>query len=694
MMFEAARVLREAHAVLLRFLLRISVNGRQNRIKGHTGQQALEASLSRPFKQLARQVPMGRADRLQAAGLAAGLVSAIAYAIWHSPLALAAFAACAAAFGAAAGLSAAGARRRGRAGARRRAKRPRAAATAARALGALRPRLWRALDPVVDAGALRRAYGRLNPNMGRSVALSGVATNLGALRREAGAALLASLALAVPAAVALVALTGRAELAAAAAVPPAAALFYPRAKLGLAAMERKVALADEMTFFAVYCLLLSGVGKTMAHALDAVVGRGIFPALEREARVMRRGRTLGMGSIAALWDLGRNHPNRSFGDLLCGYVAAFGAGDPEAHLKAQVSELLGRMGRRLEAYKERASSLAIMVVFATVFLPIMVTPVAIIAGPKSAAFLTQVGLLGMPPMAAMACVLAHMSQPRFGDAVRLDWRVPIGIAAVAAALATLAVPAAWVAIAAAALAYSASTVAMTHGQRRLAAAIDGRQGLFFRDMTSRIGSGDPSVSRALGGIVAAGATQYGRIFGAVLARAHARIRRADETVQDVLADTAHGSWLGRFSFFLLSRVADTGSVDAWILTRTTEFVERFVSAKRDVAAAVRPYMFVSAASPAAVVAMTWFLKGMLSGLPEVATGFGAGIGISQAGLGEEFDEAANALTMASATCANVAVGKIASMTIKDARPLLAGTIVAILSILVMSGISAPGIGNA
>jgi len=635
---------------------------------------------------------MGRADRIQAAGLAAGLASAIAYAVWHSPLALAAFAVCAAAFGAAAGLSAFGARGRGRAGRARRAVGPRAAAT--RALGALRPRLWRALDPVVDAGALRRAYGRLNPNMGRSVALAGVATNLGALRREAGAALLASLALAVPAGIALAALTGRAELAAAAAIPPAAALFYPRAKLGLAAMERKVALSDEMTFFAVYCLLLSGVGKTMAHALDAVVGRGIFPALEREARVMRRGRTLGMGSIAALGDLGRNHPNRSFGDLLCGYVAAFGAGDPEAHLKSQVSELLGRMGRRLEAYKERASSLAVMVVFATVFLPIMVTPVAVIAGPKSAAFLTQVSLLGMPPMAAMACALAHTAQPRFGDAIRLDWRIPIGVAAGAAALAALAVPATWVAIAAASLAYSASTVAMTHGQRRLAAAIDGRQGMFFRDMTSRIGSGDPSVSRALAGIVASGAAQYGRIFGAVLARAHARIRRADETVQDVLADTARGSWLGRFSFFLLSRIADTGSVDAWILTRTTEFVERFVSAKREVAAAVRPYMFVSAVSPAAVVAMTWFLKGMLSGLPEVATGFGAGIGISQAGLGEEFDEAANALTMASATCANVAVGKIASMTIKDARPLLAGTIIAILSILFVSGISTPGIGNA
>ncbi|MDD9842311.1 MAG: hypothetical protein OXU85_00205 [Thaumarchaeota archaeon] len=631
---------------------------------------------------------MGRTDRMQAICLAGGLASAIAYAAWHSPLALAAFAACAAAFGAAAGLAGRGTGARRRAQGAGRAVRPRAAAS--RALGALRPRLWRALDPVVDAGALRRAYGRLNPNMGRSVVLAGVATNLGALRREAGVALVASLVLAVPLAVALATLSGRAELAAAAAIPPAAALFYPRAKLGLAAMERRVALSDEMTFFAVYCLLLSGVGKTMAHALDAVAGRGIFPALEREARVMRRGRTLGMGSIAALGDIGRNHPNRAFGDLLCGYVAAFGAGDPEAHLKSQVSELLGRMRRRLEAYKERASSLAIMVVFATVFLPIMITPVAVIAGPKSAVFLTQVSLLAMPSMAAMACILAHTAQPRFGDAIRLDWRIPIGLAALAAALAAIAVPAVWVVIAAASLAFSSSTVALTRGQRRLAAAIDGGQGMFFRDMTSRISSGDPSVSRALAGIVASGTSQYGRLFGAVLARAHARIRRADETVQEVLADTAHGSWLGRFSFFLLSRIADTGSVDAWILTRTTEFVERFVGAKRDVAAAVRPYMLVSAASPAAVVAMTWFLKGMLSGLPEVASGFGAGIGITQAGLGEEFDEATNALTMASATCANVAVGKISSMSVKDARPLLAGTIIAVLSILFMSAISTPG----
>ncbi len=639
-----------------------------------------------------------RTDSAQVCSLVACAASAGAYVIGHWPAALAAFVACAAVFGATALLGA----RRGRthrAPARRgavvRRSRPRAdAARVARkavseAMSSIATRATRALDPFINAGALRRTYGGLNPNMGRSVALSGMATNLGALRREAGVALVASVALAVPAAIALAAITSRAELAALAAIPPVAALFYPRTKLRLAASGRKAALADEMTFFAVYCLLLAGVGKTMAHALDGVVGRGIFPALEREARVMGRGRTLGMGSIAALGDLGRNHPNRMFGDLLCGYVAAFGAGDPEAHLKSQVSELLGRMRRRLEAYKERASSLSVMVVFMMLFLPVMVTPVAFIAGPKSATFLSQIAFMAMPPMAVSACIIAHTSQPRFGDTIRIDWRIPIcagAVAGVAVAPASLGI---WTIMAAASLAFSLSMVALTHRQRRGAAAIDSGQGMFFRDMTSRISAGDSSVSHALAGIVASGTSQYGRHFGAIIERANTRIRHAGETTQDVLADTAHGSWLGRFSFFLLSRIADTGSIDAWILTRTTEFVERFVHAKRDIASAVRPYMLVSAASPVAIVAMTWFLKGMLVGLPDSAPdipGLGASVGITRMSLTPGFDEAINALTVASAICANVAVGKISAMSITDARPLLAGTIAAIVSILASSHI--------
>ena len=548
----------------------------------------------------------------------------------------------------------------------------------------LRSRARAVLDVISDADALRRVYGELNPNIVRSVALSGAATDLNRLRKEAGAALVIA-GLAAAAGAALAGLAGPAEIGLAMPALPAAVLFYPRIKLRLAAFERKRALVDEMTFFAVYCLLLAEVGKTMVYALASTAGRGVFPALEREAAIMERGRGLGMGKIVALGDLARNHPNPDFGALLGGYVAAFNAGDPKAHLRSQADELLERMRRRMEAYREHGSSLCIMVVFTMFFLPVMMTPVAVIAGSKSAAFLYQISFLIIPLMAAMVCVIAHSVQPKFGSAAGCDWRIPLGLAAGAGAVAGVMEPErAWAPIAAAALAFSASAMALTHRRRMIASSIDRNQGRFFRDITSRINAGDSNILHAIDGAVGPGGVQYDRTFVSILEHARFRIRRAGQTVQDVLADTARESWLGRFSFFLLSRIADTGSVDAWVLTRTTEFVEKFAAVRRDAASSIRAYALAAAASPIGVVAMTWFLKSVLAGASSdipADYGFG-GIGISRPDLVPEFDEAISSLIMVSAICANAAIGKISSMGVSDTRSLLAGTLVALAGILV------------
>ncbi len=555
--------------------------------------------------------------------------------------------------------------------------------TESRVAAVMGPHIRRVLDAVTDTGTLRRVYGELNPNMVKSVALAGLAIDLKKLRREAGMALIISGLATVILAVILAYVTEHAGPVAAAFALPVIVLFYPRIKLMVAASERKHALGDEMTFFAVYCLLLAEVGKTVVHALASVSGRGVFPALEREAAVMERGRGLGMGKMVALGDLGRNHPNRDFGDLLGGYVAAFNAGDPKAHLRAQAEKLLKKMQKRLEAYREHSTSLCVMVTFMMFFLPVMVAPIAMIAGAGSALFLSQVSLLVMPVMTVMVCVIAHTVQPKFGDAARFGWRVPLCIAAGAGVLAWVLEPEkTWLIMGAAAVAFAACGVAATWRRRRIASAIDGNQAQFFRDITSHISSGDSSVSHAMNR--AAGSGQYDGIFASIISRANFRIRYAGELIQDVLADTAKESWLGRFSFFLLSRIADTGSVDAWVLTRTTEFVERFVSLKRDITSAIRLYMVVAAVSPVGVVAMTWFLKSILVGFPASIGSIQPddfGIGMSNAGTASGFDEAVNVLTMASAICANVAVAKIASMSMTDMRPLLAGTLVALVCIL-------------
>lgn len=557
----------------------------------------------------------------------------------------------------------------------------------------LGPPLRKVLDIVIDAGTLKRVYSELNPNMLKSVTLSGVATDLKKLRREAGRALVVSGILAITLVVLVVLVSVPIFYVAPVFALPVLVLFYPRIKLQMATSERKHALVDEMTFFAVYSLLLAEVGKTVVYALASIAGRSIFPALELEARVMERGRGLGMGKMVALGDLGRNHPNRDFGNLIGGYVAAFNAGDPKAHLKSQSDELLKRLYKRLEAYKESSSSLCVMVTFMMFFLPVMVTPIAMIAGSSSALFLVQVSLVAMPIMTAMVCVLAHIVQPKFGDMIKIDWRAPILLTIVISFVSWMIFPdKVWFIMAISAITFSACAVAMTHKKRHVASVIDRNQALFFRDITSYVSAGDSSISHAMNKTVESNAGRYDSIFLDIISRANFRIRYAGELVQDVLADIARESWLGKFSFFLLSRIADTGTVDAWVLTMTTEFVEKFVRLKRDIISATRPYMIIAAASPVGVVAMTWFLESFLVGIPSSLGGaqsFGIGIAPVHATDVTEFDEATSVLTVASAICANIAVSKIASMSMSDMRALLVGSTVALLCILVVPHLPAP-----
>lgn len=125
---------------------------------------------------------------------------------------------------------------------------------------------------------------------------------------------------------------------------PAILLFYPRARMWLAASERKTSVDGELAYFALYASVMQSVGQSLYGSMVGVLDRSVFSAMEREAMMLSRNVHLfGMDQMSALNEHAMTHPNRSFGNLLLGYVSVGkSGGDLGRYMEEKCRELFQR----------------------------------------------------------------------------------------------------------------------------------------------------------------------------------------------------------------------------------------------------------------------------------------------------------------------------------------------------------------
>lgn len=408
------------------------------------------------------------------------------------------------------------------------------------------------------------------------------------------------------------------------AVAPLALLYYPKLKLKNTIGDRRRGLEDEIPFFTVFASILQSVGISLYNSFLAIIGRGIFKQIEKDALLIKRDVEFFFKSpIEALEDAGRRHPHEKMRTLLLGYTSEWrSGGDVSAYMDAKADDYLREMEFRWRQYAERVTDIGETVISLLFVLPMMILMAAFIF-PGQAMTMTSLTLaLVIPMLTAVVFGVVHNTQPKTYNVVGGDWKLAAAAGvATGVVVALLQVPA-WLCLAASLAAASAVYGASVVVQMREIEMMERALPQFLRDVTEY---------RKMGYDITKGITKiaeentYNPVFDSLLDSVAKQLNLGLRLAE---VEVPTRSWLTKMCFFLLAQVVESGGGTAKCLETLTNFMNHVVRVKREAKASMRLYQILSMFTPIAlsiVVAMmftlvTSFSTFMAPGLSDVLSG--------------------------------------------------------------------------
>ncbi|HMD79108.1 MAG TPA: type II secretion system F family protein, partial [Nitrososphaerales archaeon] len=195
---------------------------------------------------------------------------------------------------------------------------------------------------------------------------------------------------------------------------------YPDLLLRDAASSRKESVERELPFFAVLVNVLGGAGLSLYSILLSGVGRGTFPAMEREAlRVKRDVEVFGVNPLDALESLATNHPSRKFADLLLGYCSKVrSGGDVGSYLAGESGELLRELEGAWGRYASRVGTVGTLMVTVFGVVPLLLLVVGFFSPAFAVEGLGFFALLAVPFLTMALILMTGRMQPTTDDPLR------------------------------------------------------------------------------------------------------------------------------------------------------------------------------------------------------------------------------------------------------------------------------------
>jgi flagellar protein FlaJ len=465
---------------------------------------------------------------------------------------------------------------------------------------------------------------------------------------------------------------------------PAIPLAFPKLKLRSAVGDRRRALEDEVPFFTVFASILQSVGLSLYNSLLAIIGKGIFKQIERDALLVKRDVDFFFKSpVEALEDVGRRHPNEKMRTLLLGYTSEWrSGGDMGAYLDAKADDYLKDMEFRWRRYAERASDIGETTIGLLLVFPMMILMAAFVF-PGYALTMTSFTLtLVIPFLTVTVFGAVHGSQPKTYDVIKGDVRFAAAVGAVSFIATLLTQSPVWLCLAASLGAATALYGATALLHMREVEAIEKALPQFLRDVTEYRKMGY-DILRAVMRI--AEENTYNPVFDSLLdgvARQLVLGLRLSEV------KIPPRSWLAKMSFFLLGQVVESGGGTAKSLELLTNFINLVVRVKRETKASMRLYQFLSLFTPITLSFMTALMASLLTAfsvtlMPGVEAGILGEIGqVPQALIDQCY-----LLVIVSSICVALLSAKAVDLTAKNTLWITVNLIIAAAGVVFSSHIA-------
>jgi flagellar protein FlaJ len=435
-----------------------------------------------------------------------------------------------------------------------------------------------------------------------------------------------ALAVVAPAAIAATVILKSPLPLAAFAVPPLV-LYNQRIKFRQKKTELSMELQDELPFFAVIATILTGAGLTLYAALRRAAFSPLFRGFYKEAAVVVRDvEFFGRTPLDALDQRVRFHPNRMWAWFVSGYSAIIrSGGSVENYLSERVREYLNWVSFRWQRYAEKTNFLGEMSILVFFMLPTFFLIMSAMGGANILPFLLFIPVA----FGGLLYSMTISGRPRYPDTIKARVAAPAAAgAAVGVALAFL-LPHTYTyaSVAAGLLIFASMVTAQVQPQVRAVAEIEESAPRFVRDMTEfrKIGY---DLFRSLQRAAEEGVKgAYKPGFNIVLTDF---VNQVSLGVPLTRAVAKTGSWIGRFVFYVVQALAESGNVTPILLEQLTEFTNRLVEAKKQARALMRTYQMIGLITP---VLLTFTLIITSTMLSSFSSNFGASSSPSPIGGG-------------------------------------------------------------
>ena len=451
---------------------------------------------------------------------------------------------------------------------------------------------------------------------------------------------------------------------AAAAAAPCIVYAAPHIQVWLWTRRRAASCGREAAFFLAYVHIVQTAGGGLYRAFEMLERAAAFPAMGREARIVRRRAAAGDSRNGALLHYSRHHPVPILRDFVAGYVAKQSAvGDVPSYTAEKARQAFVSYEAAWSRYERSAQEMFGGIMMFAIVLPMMIMLSAMLGTPQTVHTLLSAGAL-ISPIVSLVMVLAlGGAQPPAGGTPPV-WRMsPVpGCCAGTILYAMGAEPA--VSISAAALAFAASNSIVTAPALRTITSCERMLPEFLRDMTemSRTGASVPSMIRRQ-----AARAPYEAPFNRAIREMAGRMARGMNLAESLEGAPAPGA---RFVMFIIGVIHRTGGGTPAILDMVAEFAGRVMQAKESAAKSLAPLCCIVYATPFITLGMAHVMLGIFAG--------SAATSAPEAGLpfspisGDAAESYTRGMGMVAASMSipmGMVAAKISSHTIRDTRPL-------------------------
>jgi flagellar protein FlaJ len=457
-------------------------------------------------------------------------------------------------------------------------------------------------------------------------------------------------------------------------------LYYPKLKLWFIVSERKSSIDDEMAFFTLYAGVMQSIGQSLYNSIIDVLGKGIFPTIESEARMLSRNvQVFGMDQITALNEHGYSHPNLYFKNLLLGYSSiSKSGGNLPLYMEKKCEEFFQKTQFKYTNYKSQANIIGETMLILLTILPTMILVSSFMLAEDSVKVIMGLAFVLIPGVTIFITFMINLSQPRTRNVVNFHFK-SVFVSIFVSTMSLLLGQQPWFVIGIGVVAGAIFNFVSCLKQFREISFVDSVLSDFLRDITEYRKIGIP-IPNAI--IKVSEDRCYNKYFDSLLTIISGRLKHGI-SLSDVCNSVLIRSWTAKTSFFVLGKIADSGGGTSQILEQITNFSTNINQIKKETLASLSVISYFTFLSPIMITftakEMTGVLEKLNPGLDQMVQG---AFNIETMLVSTDLIETINLLNVISAISLGLIMSKLVYFSMKYTITLGVMVLISILSITI------------